>query len=237
VIGADGIGSAVRRRLFPEVVPRPAGQIAWRAVVTAPERSAASRVGYEIWGAEGRVGWAPVGGGQIYWFAVVDADRVDAGQDRGVLLRALTAAFPPPVPELIGSTPAEALIETELRDLPPMPSWHRGRIVLLGDAAHATTPNLGQGGAQAIEDGYALAGALATCARPEDAFSAYQAARKPTADLITHRSRWFGRVAHLRNPVAIRVRDAALRLLPESAARSQVARIYSPSLDLPPTGG
>lgn len=237
VIGADGVGSVVRGRIFPEVAPRTAGQIAWRGVVGGMGGYGGTRTGYEIWGPEGRFGWAPVGAGQIYWFAVMDAARAAQQPDRGELLRRLAAPFPAPIPALIERTPPEVVIETELRDLPPMPRWHRDRVVLLGDAAHATTPNLGQGGAQAVEDGYALAGALATWPRPEAAFAAYQAARKPMADLVTRRSRAFGRVAHLGHPLAIAARDRLLRLIPEAAARSQVARIYSPLLDLPSTGG
>ena len=68
-----------------------------------------------------------------------------------------TTDFPSPIPEIIGASSISDVIRTDLFDFPPIPRWHKGRVVLIGDAAHAMTPNLGQGGAQAIEDAMVLA--------------------------------------------------------------------------------
>jgi 2-polyprenyl-6-methoxyphenol hydroxylase-like FAD-dependent oxidoreductase len=107
-----------------------------------------------------------------------------------------------------------------------MPSWHAGRVVLLGDAAHATTPNLGQGGCQAIEDAFVLAQCLAERSSPQHAFEAYQRTRKPKADRITATSRRIGAAVHLRHGWQRAARDAALRALPRSFGVRQAEFIY-----------
>jgi 2-polyprenyl-6-methoxyphenol hydroxylase-like FAD-dependent oxidoreductase len=231
VIAADGVWSGIRTGLFPRHRPMPAGQIAWRGVVELAGGIPDPGVGREIWGREGRIGWAPIGGGLIYWFAVMDSALAAANREpRPAMLRHLASAFPAPVPALLEQTPDERIIETELFDLPSLPAWHRGPVVLLGDAAHATTPNLGQGGAQAIEDGFVLARELAERASAAEAFRAYEAVRRRKAEWIVRRSRAFGRIAHLRSPLAIAARDVVLRLLPQSAARRQIAYVYDPRL-------
>jgi 2-polyprenyl-6-methoxyphenol hydroxylase-like FAD-dependent oxidoreductase len=139
----------------------------------------------------------------------------------------MAAPFPAPVPELIAATDPERVIRTDMYDLPSLPSWHRGRVVLLGDAAHATTPNLGQGGAQAIEDAYVLAEQLAAHPRPEDAFAAYRRIREPRARLVVDTSRRLGRLVHLTNPLARALRNAAIRLTPAGVARRQMEALYT----------
>jgi 2-polyprenyl-6-methoxyphenol hydroxylase-like FAD-dependent oxidoreductase len=98
--------------------------------------------------------------------------------------------------------------------------------VLLGDAAHATTPNLGQGGCQAIEDGWALAEQLATHTDPARAFAAYERVRKPKAERIVRTARLLGDIAHLRGGLPRALRDAALRATPASVASRQSEWIY-----------
>jgi 2-polyprenyl-6-methoxyphenol hydroxylase-like FAD-dependent oxidoreductase len=139
----------------------------------------------------------------------------------------MAASFPAPVPELVAATDVERMLRTDMYDLAALPAWGRGRVVLLGDAAHATTPNLGQGGAQAIEDAYVLAEQLAANARPEDAFAAYQRIREPKARMVVDTSRRLGRIVHLGNPLARGLRNAALRLTPAVVARKQMEALYS----------
>jgi 2-polyprenyl-6-methoxyphenol hydroxylase-like FAD-dependent oxidoreductase len=99
--------------------------------------------------------------------------------------------------------------------------------VLLGDAAHAMTPNLGQGGAQAIEDGFVLAACLADHATPEAAFAAYQEHRRPRVKRIAKLAWRIGRMAHYRSGVARGLRNLAMRALPGAIARRQVDWLYT----------
>jgi 2-polyprenyl-6-methoxyphenol hydroxylase-like FAD-dependent oxidoreductase len=158
VVGADGIHSTVRQVVAPDRPLRYAGQTCYLGVAELELPPASVRVVREIWGGAARFGYSAVGRRQVYWFAPLAAPaggRMPA--DPLSALRAAYADFPAPVPAIIDHTPASEIIRVDLHDLPPFSGWHRGRVVLVGDAAHAMTPNLGQGAAQAIEDAHALA--------------------------------------------------------------------------------
>jgi len=127
----------------------------------------------------------------------------------------------PPIPQILELTDPAKVIRHDLHALDtPLPAFHRGRVALLGDAAHAMTPNLGQGGCQAIEDAVVLAHLVDG---PDD-LPAYSAARLPRTTRIARRSRTIGRISSLRNPLAVRLRDGGLalssRLIPHLMLRS-----------------
>ena len=109
----------------------------------------------------------------------------------------------------------------------PISTWHRGRAVLMGDAAHATTPNLGQGAAQAVESAFVLARCLAEQEDHERAFSAYQARRLEKARDVTNWSWRLGKAAHLESAVLRFLRDLAIRAVPEAFHGRQLKRFFS----------
>lgn len=229
VVGADGAGSRVRAGLFPGAALRYSGQSSYRAVVPFRLPDGFAGVGWEVWGPGRRFGFSAIEEGEVYWYATLDAPagaRDASAAETRRRLDAMAAPFPAPVPALIAATDAAGMLRTDMYDLPRLPSWHRGRVVLLGDAAHATTPNLGQGGAQAVEDAYVLAEQLAAHAGPEAAFAAYRRIREPKARVVVDRSRQLGRIAHLRSPLGRALRDALLRLTPASVVRRQAESLY-----------
>ncbi|MFF4874590.1 FAD-dependent monooxygenase [Micromonospora sp. NPDC000668] len=132
-----------------------------------------------------------------------------------------------PIPALLAATPPEVVLRNDIHHLAaPLPSYVRGRVALLGDAAHPTTPNLGQGAGQAIEDAVVLG---AVCAAGAEglpaALAAYDRQRRPRSQAIARASYRAGRYGQqLRNPLAVTVRDAALRLAPARAALRGMAR-------------
>lgn len=99
-----------------------------------------------------------------------------------------------------------------------------GRVALAGDAAHAMTPNLGQGAGQALEDVAVLTRVLETSPVP-DAVAAYARIRRPRVTALHRRSRTMGRVGQLAHPVLVTARDAVLRLTPASALRRQALHV------------
>jgi 2-polyprenyl-6-methoxyphenol hydroxylase-like FAD-dependent oxidoreductase len=237
VVGADGIASSVRRHVAPAARLRDSGQCCYRGVarLDLPERF--RREGCEIWGGPVRFGYSEIGNGLVYWFAPWTTAAIDDVDGPGAAppeqaertlagLRRRYRDFPEPVAAILEATEAGSVLRTDLRDLAPLERWWRGRAVLLGDAAHATTPNLGQGGAQAIEDAVALADALAelpSLAEPAAAFARYQAGRERVANRVVARSRALGRIAHWTRPWACALRDRALRAIPERLAVGQLA--------------
>jgi 2-polyprenyl-6-methoxyphenol hydroxylase-like FAD-dependent oxidoreductase len=222
LVGADGLRSAVRTALHGDVPPVYAGYTAWRAVV--PFDPAALTPG-ETFGRGQRFGQVPLPGGQAYWFATASVPEGAAfPEGEKAALRRLFGGWHAPVEALVEATPAEALIRTDLYDRPPLAPWGRGRVTLLGDAAHPTTPNLGQGAGMALEDAAALARRLASGGDVEEALRAYEAARAARTAAVVRASRAIGAVGQWRSPAAVAARTALFRLTPGRAVVERTAR-------------
>ncbi|MFF1715424.1 FAD-dependent monooxygenase [Streptomyces sp. NPDC058268] len=215
VIGADGLRSAVRGALWPRAAgPRYAGYTAWR-MVTEPLADPPAE-GAATWGRGERFGYTALPGGRMYCFATASlpAGTTSDSSEHDELLRRF-GSWPDPVPRLLAAVPPDAVLRHDLYDLPPLPSFVRGRVALLGDAAHAMTPNLGQGACQALEDAVTLAHCLDSA--PDDlaaALHSYDLLRRPRTQAITRRSARLGDMGQLAWPPAVLLRDTAARLMP-----------------------
>lgn len=229
LIGADGLRSAVRARLLGDGEPGYAGYTAWRAVVTPGRYLFPPGVAFEFWGTGTRCLCAHIGGGQVYWAVSTNAPEGEKdvkGATKGALL-GLLRGWHAPVPALIEATGESAILRTDIYDRdPPRKRWGEGRVTLLGDAAHPMTPDLGQGACQAIEDAVVLARCLE---RQETgavaALGLYEARRIRRTAWIVRGSRRTGRIAQLQNPLACRLRNAALRALPSRLQMKQLEAV------------
>lgn len=223
VVAADGVRSAVRAALFPgHPGPRPTGLTSWRAVVPAPDLPYEP---HETWGRGLLWGTVPLADGRVYCYATAVAPPGERAPDERALLQRLFGGWHQPVPALIAAITPDRILRTDIWSMPvPLPAHHRGRVALLGDAAHAMAPNLGQGGCQAVED----AVVLARLARPDRdlpaALAAYTAERLPRTAQVVRRSEQISRLTAWRSRPAVALRDgmvAALgRLAPQLALRS-----------------
>ncbi|RKT57982.1 FAD-dependent monooxygenase [Saccharothrix australiensis] len=198
VVAADGIDSATRRSLFGVEVRR-SGSIGWRG--TADVEVAA---GGETWGRGVKFGLTPQADGRTNWYALTgpDADVHEVFRD-----------WHDPIPRVLAGS-AEVLRHS-LDYLPPLPTYHQGRVVLLGDAAHAMTPDLGQGACQAIIDGVSLVECLNTHDLPAG-LVAYDALRRRKTQRMVRQSLALNRLARARRFTGVRnaVLKAALALQP-----------------------
>lgn len=229
VIGADGLGSVVRRLVAPEARVVDSGYTAIRAVA---DYALPDGMALEVWGHGELAGAAALPGGRSYWFYETATERFDPADP----LAALDASrWPGPVPALAAATAGSALLINTIRTVTPLPSWTRGRVAVLGDAAHAMAPNLGQGGAQAIEDAAALLTALRGQQGGQDdlaaALASYAAGRRPRATMVQRESARLARLALTRHGQA---RDLLVRIFPERVRAIAINRLITPGPAQPP---
>ena len=217
VVGADGLRSAVRSSLWPDARgPRYAGYAAWRTVTRRPVPTTESS---ESWGNGERFGYVPLADGRVYFFAVANAPE---GAEGGGIdeLRSRFADWHDPIPALLAEVDDADLLYNDIYDLPPLSTFVRGQVALLGDAAHAMTPNMGQGACQALEDAVVLADCL-------DDLATYDERRRARTQKITQRSARIGTLAQLQSPVPVALRNAVLRATPSSSLVRSLAPVLT----------
>lgn len=230
VIACDGIHSVIRRKLLPQSLPRYSGYTCWRAVSDNIPTHLNLDETTESWGSGKRFGVVPLNNNRVYWFATLNAKQDDPRMRSATVndLKAFFRDFHSPIPEILARTRDEQLIWGDIIDLKPIHQFAFGRILLMGDAAHATTPNLGQGACMAIEDAASLANALRKY-EPEEAFRKFEAHRIVRTTSIVNQSRTFGRIAQLENPLLIALRNAAFRRVPVGTIHKQLKELYEVS--------
>jgi 2-polyprenyl-6-methoxyphenol hydroxylase-like FAD-dependent oxidoreductase len=217
VVGADGIDSVVRRHLYPDSRSRYAGFSAWRAVIQTDGPAPGSQG--ETMGIGQLFGFLPISRQRIYWFAAArlpEQRSYQGGPHREELIRRF-GEWHDPIPSLVRDTPEEEILCHPIHEVPSLPAWSVRRVTLLGDAAHAMTPNLGQGACQALEDAVALGETVTTESDPVAALAAYQRARLRRATGIAARSRLTSRVALANHPLTAALRNLVIGLAPSGA--------------------
>ncbi len=218
VVAADGLRSSSRSALGLDTGLRRAGYLAWRGV-TAGALDVGGQAG-ETWGRGQRFGVVPLPDGRVYWFATAAAPPgpADGAADDLDALRERFGTWHDPVPACLAATPPGAVLRHDVHDLRrPLRSFVVDRTVLLGDAAHAMTPDLGQGAGQAIEDAATLVVLLRGARGGGDlrpALARYDRDRRRRTSRVARRSRSVGAVGQLAHPLAVAVRDAALSATP-----------------------
>ncbi|MFT5696398.1 MAG: 2-polyprenyl-6-methoxyphenol hydroxylase-like FAD-dependent oxidoreductase, partial [Myxococcota bacterium] len=229
VIGADGLRSRVRELTFGEVPIDYSGYTCWRLIVKSPLEQVEMR---EMWGTGQRFGIAPIGDEQLYCFAVANAPRGEADPIDGRLarFRKRFAGFGGQVPEVLAALKYdEELIHNDLEEV-TVGHWFDGRVALLGDAAHAMTPNMGQGAAMALEDSAVLVEELCKVGPVASSLARWVARREPRVRWVQNQSRRIGRIGQLQSRVLCRLRNAATRLAPDRAADGALRKIASQPL-------
>ncbi|GHI01916.1 FAD-dependent oxidoreductase [Streptomyces cellostaticus] len=225
VVAADGVGSRLRGQVFPDH-PGPvySGSTVLRAITGHPVELNSD---FELtWGRGAEFGHIAFADGRAEWHAVLNAPPGVRHADPLGVLRRRFGGWHDPIPALLAATGPEAVLHHDIHELAaPLPSFVAGRIAFLGDAAHAMTPHLGQGACQALEDAATLAAALAGTPTVGAALARYDAERRPRAQSVARAARQAGRMGQqLSHPVAVALRNTALRLAPSGVTVRAVLR-------------
>ncbi|MEV6883442.1 FAD-dependent monooxygenase [Streptomyces sp. NPDC051135] len=205
VVGADGIRSAVRRTLFPRHPGTVySGFTTWRVVIPVPGVEFAS---HETWGPGRLWGTHPLKDGRVYAYAAAVTPAGGHALDERAELLHRYGDWHDPIPAVLAAARPEDVLRHDVHHIAePPPSYHLGRAALLGDAAHAMPPTLGQGGNQAIEDAVVLA-------HHSQDLAAYTAARLPRTTAVARQAVRTARLNMMGSRTAVAVRDAALLAL------------------------
>jgi FAD-dependent urate hydroxylase len=188
VVGADGIYSTVRGLLGISGGPVYAGVVAWRSVISG--RPAGVDALMVLLGEGCFVGMVPVGGGQTYSFAAIGSEQIDDPlPGRLSRFRRRFSGFGGPVPKYLAALESDEQLHFGPIEWVDLDSWAAGRVVLIGDAAHAAPPHMGEGGSLAIEDALVLAEVLRDCDTVEQALDAYVTRRRPRVEWVQEQSR------------------------------------------------
>lgn len=225
LIGADGVGSVLRRALHPSEPPaRSSGIIAVRGAVHGALHHLGDRfaVYYLGRGVESTIVRASDTG--IYWFLSLARELVPSGmRDPAAIVAHMAPRFDGTFRAISAAT--DDLRCDELVDRDPLPFWTRGRVALLGDAAHPLLPHTGQGAAQAIVDAVTLGELLGGDGSVEEALQSYERERLQKTAVLLGQGRRTARLMRMTNPLVCSVRATAVRMIPVAGLIKLLVRI------------
>ncbi len=228
LLAADGINSAVRKNIFPSSRTRNSGQVCWRGISNINLPDLLKSLGKEAWGNKIRFGFSQIFEDEVYWFAVANHEHLEIAKEMNQkeYLRSLFRDFHPVIGEIIANTESDKIHQTILQDLVRLPAWSENNVCLLGDAAHAMTPNMGQGACQGIEDAHYMSRYLAEfLSNAPEAFQKFQQKRREKVDSIVNNSWQFGKLAH--SSFGQPLLKLMLKITPEHVLKSQMKKLFT----------
>ncbi len=227
LIIADGVRSPLRQQLIPSSKPRYSGYTCWRATIDNTEMTLDK--GTETWGKLGRFGMTPLSNNRIYWYACINAtpgNPIYRDYKVSDLLKHFQS-YHAPIPAILAHTKDRELIWSDIVDIEPLKHLAYDNILLIGDAGHATTPNMGQGACQALEDVAVLLDELGLKQDVKKAFSSFEKRRLPRTKYITDTSRRIGEIAQWDNSIFISIRNMLMKLMPAKIAQKNLDKLLS----------
>jgi 2-polyprenyl-6-methoxyphenol hydroxylase-like FAD-dependent oxidoreductase len=216
LIGADGVHSVVRRTVVGDYTNSFCGYHCWRGITRNDNSAVKDNESIFVIGNGSQFGMFPLTRGRVYWFATKNSHlpRNALGTDSKSDLLEIFAKWPSFVGKSISSTPSSAIVANDIYDRDPNPKWGERCVTLLGDAAHVSTPNLGQGACMALEDAVVLAHCLQKFGLGENALRQYESMRYRRTKAIVLESRLMGWSFQLEDGFFSKIRGWAMRTSP-----------------------
>jgi 2-polyprenyl-6-methoxyphenol hydroxylase-like FAD-dependent oxidoreductase len=227
LVGADGIRSTVRRALLSDGEPRFSGATCWRGVTRFDLEEGSA---FNWWGRGGEFGIFPLRGGRVYWFGVQNrpAGESESASGRKADVMEAFTSWPEVVTAVVQATHEGSILRNDLYDRPPVGAWRRGRVTLVGDAAHPMLPNAAQGACQALDDAVALGNALQS-GSIEEGLKIYEARRLNAANAIVSQAHRTARMVQSTNPLVTGLRDFLIAHVPNSVVWRQLDSLMQPA--------
>lgn len=226
LIVADGINSLIRKIIYPNIEKRYSGQTIWRGIADITLGEKYNNAYLEFWGSNLRFATIPLTDKKYYWYAVQVAPEGEKDDPNFVktYLQNLFSNHIVEIKKVIEQT--SKIIRNDMYDLKPhRESWHKDNIVFIGDSIHATTPNLAQGGCQAIEDAFYFSLLISKYGWQKETFTSFQKNRQAKVDYIVNQSWRFGKTAHTNNAFLEFVIQTLFRVLPNTYFKNQYKKL------------
>jgi 2-polyprenyl-6-methoxyphenol hydroxylase-like FAD-dependent oxidoreductase len=223
LVGADGMRSPVRQALVGDLRLRYSGYTVWRGVTPFALAEAGGTLSM---GRGAQFGLFPMRAGRVYWFASLTVAEQGSDIGRDGLLDAFEG-WHEPVGQVIAATDPETIVVTPIHDADPFPLRARGAVALVGDAAHPSTPGLGQGACQAIEDAVVLGRCLQSGNPVADALREYQRLRVHRTNAMTRQARRMGALGQWHSATACWLRDRLIEYLPKPIRIRQLRWMFT----------
>ncbi|WP_106793864.1 FAD-dependent monooxygenase [Aquimarina sp. Aq78] len=226
LIASDGINSTVRKSVFPEIRTRHTHQVIWRGITKFDINADLKHTYYELFEGSLRFLFLPLNDTEMFWLAV--QEKKNFSKDSSASLKSYLlktySEFHPIVLDLLNRTMESNILQNELADIEPnYKNWFKNNTVFIGDSIHATTPNLGQGACQAIEDAYTLG----LCIKNDmnTSFSDYQNVRLKKVEYIVKQSWKIGKMSLTSGGLQKKLLHLLLRFFPEKQYQKRFKRI------------
>ncbi|ASK29414.1 monooxygenase [Chryseobacterium sp. T16E-39] len=219
VFGADGIKSKIRSQILKTGTVLNTGQVCWRGLVDYDLPEKYHHEALEIWGKGKRFGFVKMTATKVYWYAVINQKNFKPD----INLLSAFGEFNSIVLDLIQATDPKDIILNDITYLSPIPKWYSDHLCLIGDAAHATTPNMGQGACQAIEDAYIIGKLLEKDRDYHTIFENFQKIRRKKVDYVVSTSHKVGKISMWE--YGTEFRNFLFRLVPDRFNQKMIEKL------------
>jgi FAD-dependent urate hydroxylase len=239
LIGCDGLHSRTRHLIDPAApAPHYTGMLCFGGFARGTSLAPTPGTLNLMFGKRAFFGWLVAGSGEVYWFSNAASPEQPSREELAAPterwqrhLLDLHRGDAGPVEEILSARQDE-IAAYPLYDMPPVPTWHRGRVAIIGDAAHATSPHAGQGASLAVEDALVLAQCLRDLGDAERAYVRFEALRRERVEKIVKFARQMGHNKTISSRLGLKLRDATLPFVLKHFATPQArAWIYTYRVD------